>query len=141
MTALATRHGVNGKTVAKWRKRQSVGDAPMGPKKPRSTSLTLEAAAAVVAFREHTLLPLGDCLGPGPVQYALQTSIPHLPRSSLHRCLRRHGISRLTDLKAGAIQKKAFKRYPIEYFHLNYTCLRQARGGSPDPLRASSTSG
>ena len=35
----------------------------------------------VVAFRRHTLLPLDDCL------YALQPTIPHLTRSSLHRCL------------------------------------------------------
>ncbi|GEM17022.1 hypothetical protein NBRC3293_1519 [Gluconobacter oxydans NBRC 3293] len=42
-----------------------------------------------VAFRRHTLLPLDDCL------YALQTSIPHLTRSALHRCFQRHEISRL----------------------------------------------
>jgi hypothetical protein len=35
------------------------------------------------------LLPLDDCL------YALQATIPHLTRSSLHRCLQRHGIGRL----------------------------------------------
>ena len=40
-----------------------------------------------VAFRRHTLLPLDDCL------YALQPTIPHLTRSSLHRCLQRHGIA------------------------------------------------
>jgi hypothetical protein len=47
----------------------------------------------VVAFRRHTLLPLDDCL------YALQPSIPHLTRSALHRCLQRHGISRLPDVE------------------------------------------
>src|SRR3712207_8815003 len=36
----------------------------------------------------HTLLPLDDCLD------ALQATIPHLTRSSLQRCLQRHGISR-----------------------------------------------
>ena len=39
----------------------------------------------VVAFRKHMLLPLDDCL------YALQATIPHLTRASLHRCLQRHG--------------------------------------------------
>lgn len=39
----------------------------------------------MVAFRRYTLLPLDDCL------YALQPTIPHLTRSSLHRCLQRHG--------------------------------------------------
>jgi hypothetical protein len=48
-------------------------------KEPKSTSLSLEDEAIIVAFRRHTLLPLDDCL------YALQATIPHLTRSSLHR--------------------------------------------------------
>jgi len=28
----------------------------------------------------------------------IQATIPHLTRSSLHRCLQRHGISRLPDV-------------------------------------------
>ena len=35
---LAARHGLNHKTVAKWRKRAFVNDAPMGPKTPHSTA-------------------------------------------------------------------------------------------------------
>ena len=34
----------------------------MGPKEPRSTVLTVEEEAIIVAFRRHTLLPLDDCL-------------------------------------------------------------------------------
>lgn len=83
---LAKRHGINQKTVAKWKKRDSVADLPTGPKDAHSTVLSLEDEAVVVAFRRHTLLPLDDCL------YALQPTIPHLTRSSLHRCLQRHGI-------------------------------------------------
>lgn len=83
--------GINPKTVAKWRKRQTVEDRKTGPKEPRSTVLSEDDEAVVVAFRRHTLLPLDDCL------YALQPTIPHLTRSSLHRCLQRHGIEhRLT---------------------------------------------
>lgn len=63
--------GINPKTVAKWRKRQTLG-FKYGPKTPRSTALTEPEEAAVVAFRRHTLLPLDDCL------YALQPSIPRL---------------------------------------------------------------
>lgn len=63
--------GINPKTVAKWRKRQTVDDLKTGPKEPRSTVLTEAEEATVVAFRRHTLLPLDDCL------YALQPSIPH----------------------------------------------------------------
>jgi hypothetical protein len=51
----------------------------MGPKEPRSSVRSLEDEAVIVAFRRHTLLPLDDCL------YALQPSLPHLTRSSLHR--------------------------------------------------------
>jgi hypothetical protein len=79
--ALATRHGINPKTVAKWKKRTSVADLPTGPKSPKSTVLSPDEEAVIVAFRRHTLLPLDDCL------YALQPTIPHLTRSSLHRCL------------------------------------------------------
>jgi hypothetical protein len=62
---LAARHGLNHKTVAKWRKRAFVHDAPMGPKTVRSTVLTPEEEAIVVAFRRHTLLPLDDRGGAG----------------------------------------------------------------------------
>lgn len=51
----------------------------MGPE-PASTVLTTEEEALAVAFRQHTLLPLDDCL------YALQETIPQLSRSALHRC-------------------------------------------------------
>jgi transposase-like protein len=81
LRALAKRHGVNQKTIAKWKKRSLTADLRTGPKEPRSTTLTIEEEAVVVAFRRHTLLPLDDCL------YALQATIPHLTRSSLHRCL------------------------------------------------------
>ena len=43
--ALAERHGINPKTVAKWKKRAFVHDAPMGPKDPRSTVLSIEEEA------------------------------------------------------------------------------------------------
>ena len=88
LAQLAKRYALNPKTVAKWKKRAHVHDAPMGPKQCRSTVLTLEEEALIVAFRRHTLLPLDDCL------YALQATLPHLTRSALHRCLQRHGISR-----------------------------------------------
>ena len=48
--------------MAKWRKRTSVADLPTGPKDAKSTVLTLDEEAIIVAFRRHTLLPLDDCL-------------------------------------------------------------------------------
>ena len=105
---LSRTYGVNPKTVAKWKKRESVDDAPMGPKERRSKVLTKEEEALVVAFRRHTLLPLDDCL------YALQATIPHLTRSSLHRLFQRHDISRLPEVE-GSKPKKKFKAYPIHW--------------------------
>src|SRR5688500_1334867 len=118
----ARRHGISRTTVQKWRKRRTTGDARMGPKEVRSTVLTLEEEAIVVAFRRHTLLPLDDCL------YALQPTIPHLRRSSLHRCLQRHGISRLPDTNGNKPQRSKFKRYPIGFFHIDIAEVRTEQG-------------
>src|SRR6185369_10056830 len=116
------RYGLNRKTVAKWSKRTFVHDAPMGPKSVRSTVLTAQEEAAVVAFRKQTLLPLDDCL------YALQATIPHLTRSSLHRCLQRHGISRLPQIAGNRPAKQPFKSYPIGYFHIDIAEVRTEEG-------------
>jgi hypothetical protein len=43
----------------------------------------------------------------------------HLTRSSLHRCLQRHGLSRLPDTDGGKPRRAKFKRYPIGYFHID----------------------
>ena len=122
LRVLARRHGVNPKTIAKWRKRRSVADLPAGPKMPHSTVLPVEQEAIVVAFRRHTLLPLDDCL------YALQATIPQLTRSSLHRCLQRHGISRLPEVEGDRPVRKKFKSYPIGYFHIDIAEVRTEQG-------------
>ena len=119
---LAERYNVNPKTVAKWKKRSFVHDAPMGPKDPRSTVLTPEQEAVCVTFRRHTLLSLDDCL------YALQSSIPGLTRSSLHRCFQRHNISRLPEMKGDKPVKKKFAKYPIGYFHIDIAEVRTEAG-------------
>ena len=119
---LAARYGINPKTVAKWRRRSSVCDARMGPREPHSTVLSKEAEALIVAFRKHTLLPLDDCL------YALQATVPHLTRSSLHRCFVRHGISRLPETEGDKPAKQKFKSYPIGYFHLDIAEVRTEEG-------------
>jgi hypothetical protein len=110
--ALSRELGINVKTVAKWRKRETLEDRKTGPTEPRSTVLSSSEEAMIVALRRHTLLPLDDCL------YALQPSISHLTRSSLHRCLQRHGISRLPDMEGDKPERQKFKRYPIGYFHI-----------------------
>jgi len=122
LRVLAKKYGINPKTVAKWRKREAVADSPMGPKQVKSTVLTIEEEAIIVAFRKHTLLPLDDCL------YALQENIPHLTRSSLHRCFQRHDISRLPEIEGDKQPRKKFKLYPIGYFHIDITEVRTEEG-------------
>jgi len=119
---LSQTYGINPKTVLKWKKRTCLEDRKTGPSEPRSTVLTEVEEAAIIAFRRHTLLPLDDCL------YALQPTIPQLTRSSLHRCLQRHGISRLPDVDGDKPAKKKFKRYPIGYFHIDIAELHTAEG-------------
>ncbi len=63
-----------------------------------------------------------DCL------YALQPTIPHLTRSALHRCLQRHGISRLPDVEGDKPKRQKFKRYPIGFFHIDIAEVQTAEG-------------
>jgi len=55
------------------------------------------------------------------ILYALQETIPHLTRSSLHRCLKRHGISRLPETEGEKRPKQKFDSYPIGFFHVDIT--------------------
>ena len=122
---LAARYGLNPKTVAKWRRRTGTADAPMGPRRPRSSVLTEAEEAVVVEFRRRTLLPLDDVLG------CLREAIPTLSRSALHRCLARHGISRLPEGEEKASKRKRFAETRIGYVHVDACQLRSAEGKVP----------
>ena len=102
--ALSRELGINVKIVAKWHKRETLEDRKSGQTKPSSTVLSSSEEAMIVAFWRQSLLPPDDCL------YALQPSIPHLTRSSLHRCLQQHGISRLPDTEGDKPNRQKFKR-------------------------------
>jgi hypothetical protein len=93
-----------------------------GPKEPKSTVLSIEKEAIIVAFRKHTLLPLNDCL------YSLQATIPYLTRSSLHPCLQRHDDPSLPEVKGDMPVRKKFKPYPIGYFHIDIAEVQTAKG-------------
>jgi transposase InsO family protein len=121
-STLAARYGLNPKTVAKWRKRTTTADAPMGPARPRSSALTEAEEAIVVEFRRRTLLPLDDVLG------SLRETIPTLSRSALHRCLVRHGISRLPRDEETTSKRKRFAETTIGYVHIDVCELRLAQG-------------
>ena len=61
LRALAKHHGINQKTVAKWKKRSSVADLPTGPKEPKSTVLSIEDEAIMVPFVGIRCCRLIDC--------------------------------------------------------------------------------
>ena len=122
LQVLAKRYGINPKTVAKWKRRNTTDDLPTGPKTARHRKLTAEEEETIVQFREHTLLPLDDCL------YALQARIPHLSRSSLHRCLQRHGISRLAETGKTGDRADERKAPPIGCIHIDRSEVRSTEG-------------
>ena len=76
----------------------------------------------VVEFRRRTLLPLDDVLG------CLRDTIPRLTRSALHRCLVRHGISRLPRGEEKASRRQRFAETTIGYVHIDACELRLAEG-------------
>jgi hypothetical protein len=120
--ALASQYGLNPKTILKWRKRTTTTDAPMGPKTPKSTVLTPAEEAIIVEFRRRTLLALDDVMG------CLKDTIPTLSRSALHRCLQRHGISRLPKAEDSRSKRKTFGETAIGYVHIDSAQLRSAAG-------------
>ena len=126
LRALAKRYGINQKTVAKWKERETVADLPTGPREAKSTVLSIEEEAIIVAFRRHTLLPLDDCL------YALQPTIPHLTRSSLHRCLSATASADCRRSKAASLRRKSSR--------LIRSAISTSTSRSSRPLKASSTS-
>jgi hypothetical protein len=110
---------VRRKTVANWRKRAPAADRPTGPRAARSSTFSPEQEAIVLAFRRHSLPPLDDCL------YALQATLPRLTRSALHRCLQRHGISRLAEVEGDKpTGKAAFKPSPFGSFLIDIAQLQ-----------------
>lgn len=120
--ALAARYGLNPKTIAKWRSRTDTADAAMGPRRPRSSTLTETEEAIIVEFRRRTLLPIDDVLG------CLRGTIPTLSRSALHRCLVRHGISRLPQDEEKTSKRQRFAETAIGYVHIDVCELRLAEG-------------
>lgn len=124
LRTLARRHGIYPKTVAKWNKHESTADRRTGPTVPRSTVLSMEQEAILVAFRKHALLRLDDCL------YAVQATIPQLTRS---RCIVVWSVtapavcprSRVTSLV-----RKKLDTYPISFFHIDLAEVRTAKANS-----------
>lgn len=112
---IAEQYHINPKTARKWKNRDSVEDLTCGAKPGQGSVLTDVDEAVIIEARRKTLLPLDDLYD------LLNPLIPVLTRSNLHRCLQRHGVSRLADLlppeEKG--QTKTFKDYAPGYLHID----------------------
>ena len=59
----------------------------------------------------------------------MQDTLPHLSRAALHRCLQRHGVSRLPLSEDGqAAPKKKCKDYPIGYLPVDFAEVHTEEG-------------
>ena len=118
---LAARHGTTEQTVWKWRKRDGVQDLSHTPHRLQTT-LTPAQEAVAVALRKTLLVSLDDLLA--VVREFLN---PNASRSGLDRCLRRHGVGNLRDMKAKAPKPKhnAFKACEPGYVHIDVKYLPQ----------------
>lgn len=106
---LARRYGISRATVRKWKQREETTDRSHRPH-TLHTTLTTAQEAIVVELRRTLLLPLDDLL---TVTHEFLN--PAASRSGLNRCLRRHGLANLKQLRAEAETPKpvgSFKDYP-----------------------------
>jgi hypothetical protein len=81
-------------TVRKWRTRESFSDASHVPKQ-LNTTLSEAQEYVVVELRTRLLLSLDELLA-----VCKQFINANVSRAGLQRCLKRHGVSRLTDIQA-----------------------------------------
>jgi len=121
MAELAKIYNINYKTVAKWKKRDTVNDCKMGPRRVGSSVLTPLEERIIVEFRVRTLCSIDD------IYIALKDEIPKLSRSSLHRCLQRHGVSK-PPVEDKPTKAKKFKNYDIGYLHIDSAEVRTQEG-------------
>lgn len=94
-------------TVRKWRKRDSVENTPNTPHH-LNTTLTPLQEYVVVGLRYQLKMPLDKLLR------VTQTFInPNVSRSGLARCLKRYGVSRVSDIQSPHVPERYFNQLPI----------------------------
>ena len=98
---LAEQFGITEQTVWKWRNRDSVQDRSHTAHRLQTT-LTPAQEAVAVSLRKTLLVSLDDLLA--VVREFLN---PDVSRSGLDRCLRRHGVGNLRDLKGKVARPQA----------------------------------
>jgi hypothetical protein len=125
---LAAQYNIHRHTASKWKKRDSVTDASHRPHRLQTT-LTPIQEAIVVEIRTALLLPLDDL-----VAITQQFINPAASRAGIHRCLKRHGIANLRELRrareeasgdAKDAKTKTFKDYEPGFLHIDIKYLPQ----------------
>src|SRR5258707_13577083 len=88
----------------------SGGILPTGPRKPK----------ILVCQSKRRRSPSRFGAIPSCRSTIVSTTLPHLTRSSLHRCLQRHGARRLPEVEGDkTATKNKFKSYAIGFFHVD----------------------
>ena len=120
-SVLARRYGITEQTVYKWKKREVFSDRSHTAHRLQ-TVLTPAQESVVVELRRTLLLPLDDLLA-----VTREFLCADVSRSGLDRCLRRHQVGNLNDLKPKAPRSphKAFKSYVPGYLHMDVKYLPQ----------------
>ena len=125
-SVLARGHGITEQKVYKWKKRAVFGDRSHTAHRLQ-TVLTPAQEAVVVHLRRALLLPLDNLLA-----VTREFLCPHVSRSGLDQCLRRHGVGNLNALKPStpSAPHKAFKSYEPGYVHMDVKYLPQIQDES-----------
>ncbi|WP_022950212.1 IS481 family transposase [Methylohalobius crimeensis] len=118
-TVLAKRFGVTVETIARWKGRDSVEDLPHTPHR-LPTTLTPAQEQVVLVLRQQLDLSLDDLLA-----VVREFIHPTLTRASLHRMLKRHGVSRRPPADKSPPKAKAFKAYVPGFVHIDVKYLPQ----------------
>lgn len=112
-------------TVRKWRKRDSIENTPNTPHH-LNTTLTPLQEYVVVGLRYQLKMPLDKLLT------ATQKFInSNVSRSGLARCLKRYGVSRVSDIESPNVPMRYFNQLPItqgsdvQTYTLHYETLAQ----------------
>ncbi len=120
---LAERYNITEATARKWKSRDDAQDRSHRPHR-LSTTLTPVQELLAVELRSTLLLPLDDLLA-----VTREFINPHVSRSGLDRCLRRHGVSDLKALQPEAEGQakpaKTFKDYEPGFVHVDIKYLPQ----------------
>ena len=121
MTALARRFGVGVETIARWKHRDFVEDRSHTAHRLQTT-LTPGQEVIVVYLRKTLLLSLDDLLA-----VTREFLCAEVSRSGLDRCLRRHGVGNLRQLRPAPAKApvKTFKDYVPGFVHVDVKYLPQ----------------